>query len=63
MPINNVQKTPQAEFPASKYPIDIVNAASRDPKCARENYLVKRFQLTRQRAALLAEFAFSNGRA
>ena len=54
----HVQKPPQVEFPAAKFPTDIANVALRDPKCARERYLARRFQLTRHVAALLAERAF-----
>jgi hypothetical protein len=52
------QKIPQVEYPASKFPTDIANVASRDARCARERYLAKRFRLTRHVAALLAERAF-----
>jgi hypothetical protein len=55
-----VQKSPQVEFPASQFPIDIANVALRDASCARERYLAKRFQLTRNVAALLAERAFED---
>jgi hypothetical protein len=59
----HVQKPPQVEFPAAKFPTDIANVALRDARCAcaRERYLVKRFQLTQHVAALLAERAFENG--
>jgi len=57
-----VQKTPQVEFPASKFPTDTANVASRDAKCARERYLAKRFRLAPHLGALVAELAFQNGR-
>ena len=52
------QKIPQFEFPASKFPTDAASVALRDATSARERYLIKRFQLTRHVAALLAERAF-----
>ena len=57
-----VQKTPQLEFPASQFPVDIANAPLGSSRSARERYLVRRFRLTRHVAALLAECAFENGR-
>lgn len=57
-----VQKTPQIEFPAAKYPIDIVNAASRDARCARERYLARRFALSAHVAAAVASIAFGEAR-
>ena len=58
MSLFHVQKTPQVEFPVSKYPTDAASIAQRDTNCVRERYLIKRFQLTRHVAALLAERAF-----
>ena len=61
MPIQ-VQKTPQVEFPVSKFPIDIADTACRDAKCAREGFLARRFRLDPTIAALIAELAFSTRR-
>jgi hypothetical protein len=62
MPIN-VQKTPQAEFAAPKFPIDIASATLRDARCARERYLARRFALPAAVAAVVALHAFANGKA
>jgi hypothetical protein len=53
-----VPKTPQLELPASKFPTDTAGVGAHDATRARERYLVRRFQLTRHVAALLAERAF-----
>jgi hypothetical protein len=55
-------QTPQVEFPASKFPIDIADAALRDPRCARERYLARRFALSPHVAAAVAAVAFGEVR-
>jgi hypothetical protein len=57
-----VQKTPQVEFPVSKFPIDIINVPLRNARSARELYLSKRFQLSPEHAAAVASIAFGEVR-
>jgi hypothetical protein len=56
-----VQKSPQVEFPVSKFPIDIATAALRDARWARERYLARRFGLSATAARIVAVHAFHNG--
>jgi hypothetical protein len=57
-----VQKSPQVDFPASQFPIDIANVAPRDARCARERYLARRFALSPHVAAAVAAVAFGEAR-
>jgi hypothetical protein len=57
-----ILKTPQVEFPVSKFPTDIANVASRDARCARERYLARRFSLSPHVAAAVAAVAFGEVR-
>jgi len=60
--LNHVKKTPRVEFPASKYPIDIINVPLGNARSARERYLSKRFQLSPEHAAAVASIAFGEVR-
>ncbi len=53
-----IHEKSQVEFPVSKFPIDVANAALRDAKSVRERYILRRFQMSRHVAALVAERAF-----
>jgi hypothetical protein len=57
-----LQKSPQFEFPNSKFPIDIINVPLRNARSARERYLSKRFQLSPEHAAAVASIAFGEVR-
>jgi hypothetical protein len=57
-----VQKSPQFEFPNSRFPIDIVNIPLRDARSARAHYLSKRFQLSPEHAAAVATIVFGEAR-
>ena len=56
------QKTPQVEFPASKFPTDTASVALRDANRARERFLAKRFHLSPHVAAAVAAVAFGQVR-
>jgi hypothetical protein len=57
-----VRKTPQSDFPVSKFPIDVGNVPLRDARRARERYLSRRFQLSSEHAAAVAFIAFGDAR-
>jgi hypothetical protein len=63
MSIIQVPKSPQVEFPTSKYPIDIANVPLGSSRSARERYLARRFALPAAVAAVVALHAFANGKA